>query len=143
MKKIYMMVLALVLSSAGVSVVAAEFDGKKPLLCASMEIMECVAGAECQRVTAEAIDAPNFLRVDLKKKQITVKRPNGRQQNSKIKSVAKQDEKLILQGVEDGRKELRDGLGWTVAIAEDSGKMVLTASGDEVAFVIFGACTPL
>jgi hypothetical protein len=30
-------------------------------------------------------------------------------------------------------------LNSTMAIAEDMGKMVLTASGDEVGFVVFGA----
>ena len=43
----------------------------------------------------------------------------------------------------DGVEGVRDGLGWTLAIAEDTGKAVLTASGDKVGFVIFGACTPL
>jgi hypothetical protein len=32
-------------------------------------------------------------------------------------------------------------VGWSLAIAEDTGKMVLTASGDDVGFVVFGACT--
>jgi hypothetical protein len=30
-----------------------------------------------------------------------------------------------------------------MAIAEETGKAVLTASGDQVGFVVFGACTPL
>ena len=53
------------------------------------------------------------------------------------------DGKLILQGAEDGYAEMRDGLGWTMAISEESGLVVLTTSGDEVGFVVFGACTPL
>ena len=53
------------------------------------------------------------------------------------------DGKLILQGAEDGVEGVRDGLGWTLAISEEIGRMVLTASGDNVGFVIFGACTPL
>ena len=53
------------------------------------------------------------------------------------------DSKLILQGAEDGVEGVRDGIGWTLAIAQDTGKMVLTASGDAVAFTIFGACTTL
>jgi hypothetical protein len=48
--------------------------------------------------------------------------------------------KLILQGAEDGVENVRDGLGWTAAISEESGKFILSASGEEVAFVIFGAC---
>ena len=40
---------------------------------------------------------------------------------------------LVLQGAQDGLKDVRDGVGWTVAIMEDTGRMVLTASGDMVA----------
>ena len=36
----------------------------------------------------------------------------------------------------------RDGHGWSIAISESTGKMVLTGSGDQVGLVIFGACTP-
>jgi len=53
------------------------------------------------------------------------------------------DGKLILQGAEDGVEGVRDGVGWTMAIAQETGKAVLTASGDQVGFVVFGACTPL
>ena len=49
----------------------------------------------------------------------------------------------MLQGAEDGYEDLRDGLGWTLSIAEDTGQVVLTASGDQVAFVVFGAALPL
>ncbi len=52
------------------------------------------------------------------------------------------DGKLILQGAEDGYQSVRDGLGWTITIAEDTGRVVMTASGDKVAFVVFGACLP-
>jgi hypothetical protein len=48
-----------------------------------------------------------------------------------------------LQGAEDGYEKMRDGLGWTMAISEESGQVVLTASGDQVAFVVFGAALPL
>jgi len=53
------------------------------------------------------------------------------------------DGKLILQGAEDGYEKMRDGLGWTMAISEATGQVVLTASGDQVAFVVFGAALPL
>ncbi len=36
----------------------------------------------------------------------------------------------------------RDGLGWSIAISESTGKMVLTGCGDQFGLVIFGACTP-
>jgi len=48
-----------------------------------------------------------------------------------------------LQGAEDGYDKMRDGLGWTMAISEATGQVVLTASGEQVAFVVFGAGIPL
>ena len=61
--------------------------------------------------------------------------------HSEIENLEKIDGKVILQGAEDGIEGVRDGLGWSMTIAEETGKMVLTASGDAVAFVMFGACT--
>jgi len=49
---------------------------------------------------------------------------------------------LYLQGAEDGYGGLEDGVGWTLAIEEDSGKGVLTGAMPGAAFVIFGVCTP-
>ena len=49
----------------------------------------------------------------------------------------------VLQGAEDGYTGVRDGLGWTISISGESGQVVLTASGDQVAFVVFGAALPL
>jgi len=43
---------------------------------------------------------------------------------------------------EEGRQGVQDGFGWTIAIMEDTGRMVLTASGDLVGDVAFGVCTP-
>jgi len=53
------------------------------------------------------------------------------------------DGELILQGAEDGYENMHDGLGWTMAISEATGQVVLTGSGEQVAFVVFGACLPL
>ena len=33
-----------------------------------------------------------------------------------------------------------DGLAWSMAINEDTGKLVLSAAGDGFAMVVFGAC---
>lgn len=34
-------------------------------------------------------------------------------------------------------------LGWSAAITQDRGRLVLSASGEGVAFVVFGACAAL
>jgi hypothetical protein len=120
---------------------AGDFDGSKPLLCALIDIVECGPGGNCQQLTAEDVGIPRFLKVNFKEKKITATQASGNKKNTTIKNSEHIDGKLILQGAEDGIEGVRDGVGWSLAIAEDTGKMVLTASGDDVGFVVFGACT--
>ncbi len=120
---------------------AADFDGSKPLLCAVIDIVECGSGGKCQQVTAGDVGIPRFLRVNFKEKKITATQASGNKKSTTIKNSEHIDGKLILQGAEDGIEGVRDGVGWSIAIAEDTGNMVLSASGDDVGFVVFGACT--
>ncbi len=120
---------------------AGDFDGSKELLCAVMDIIECVPGGKCMEVTAEEVGIPNFLRTNFEKKKLSATFADGSKKISPIVNSEKIDGKLILQGAEDGIEGVRDGLGWSLAIDENNGKMVLTASGEAVGFVMFGACT--
>ncbi len=69
-------------------------------------------------------------------KTIRATRPNGEPLDTVIGSTERNAGELILHGVEAGR-------GWSMAITEATGRMVLTASEDEVAFVVFGVCNGL
>jgi 6-phosphogluconate dehydrogenase len=120
---------------------AGDFDGSNPLICAVMDVVECQPGGKCQQVTAEDVGIPHFLKINFKEKKISATHADGRKKSTEIENFEKIDGKIIIQGAEDGIEGVRDGLGWSLAIAEESGKMVLTASGDEVGFVVFGACT--
>jgi hypothetical protein len=142
MKKLkFISLVLLCICIAPLQVTAGDFDGKKPLLCATIKTIECGDAGDCQQGGAESINVPQFFTIDFKKKSISGIRPSGEALNSKIERMEHVDGKLILQGAEDGVEGVRDGVGWSMAIAEDTGKMVLTASGDQVGFVVFGACT--
>ncbi len=119
---------------------AEDFGKANRLVCSVTKAFECEPDSGCEETSAKEINLPQFIKVDIKKKHITGIRPGGRTSETRIQSVQHMDEKLILQGAEDGRKGVRDGVGWTVAVMEDTGEMVLTASGDMVGFVAFGAC---
>ncbi len=112
------------------------FDGSLPLICASMEAYDCGPGEDCLRGTAESIDAAQFIRLDFEQKMARATLANGKERTTKIESLTQEEGKLILQGVQRG-------LGWSMTIAQENGAMTLTAAGDRMAFVIFGACTPL
>ena len=134
-------IMVTIICMFSVPAAAGNFDGSKDLLCAVMDIIECVPGGKCQEATAEEVGIPNFLRINFNEKKLSATFADGSQKISPIVNLEKIDGKVILQGAEDGIEGVRDGLGWSLAIDENNGKMVLTASGDAVAFVMFGACT--
>ncbi|MDJ0804502.1 MAG: hypothetical protein QNI89_15360 [Desulfobacterales bacterium] len=121
-------------------VMAGDFDGSKAVICAAQDVLECLPGGECKRVQTDEIDFPDFLKLDFKAKLIRARQLGRKDLKTDIEKMERVDGKLFLQGAEDGREGTKDGLGWTMAIDEESGKLVFSASGTEVAFVIFGAC---
>lgn len=48
----------------------------------------------------------------------------------------------MLSGSEDDPNKEKNGTAWNAVIDVASGKMVVSASGDRVAFAIFGSCVP-
>jgi hypothetical protein len=104
------------------------FDGTKPLLCASIEALDCDPGMPCDRGIPEIMGAPQFLRIDFAKNEIA-----GPLRTTTIRSMEKDDDQIILQGYEIG-------LGWTLAIDRNTGNMRITFAGGNVSIIIFGAC---
>jgi hypothetical protein len=141
MKLLGLIGLSIFISS--LTVWADDFDGSRPLLFSVISAMECTPDNGCRAVTIESVDFPQFLKIDLNKKTIGPVSESDARPDSAIERMERVDGKLILQGAEDGYESVRDGLGWTIAISEGTGRVVMTASGDQVAFVVFGACLPL
>ena len=121
---------------------AGDFDGSKPLLFSVKTILECSPNGESHIVTTQEMEMSQFFIVDCKKMTLSPFPPIPGRRDGVIKRLERIDGKLVLQGADDGIEHVRDGVGWTVAISEDTGRAVVTASGDDVGFVIFGACLP-
>ena len=135
MNKIKLMGLALLcIIVTPCSIAAADFDGSRPLLCATIETFECGSGIECQLGTAQSINLPQFLKIDFKDKKISGTRESGEVLSTKIENMEHGDGKLVLQGTQNNK-------GWSMLINEATGKMTITVSDDQVGFVVFGACT--
>ena len=112
---------------------AGKHDGSAPLLCVPIGVTECGAEGECKRGTAESVNLPQFIRVDVKAMAI---RSEEQKRESPIKTVEHMNGKLILQGTQGQR-------GWTMLIAEDTGQLSATVAADGEGFVVFGACAVL
>lgn len=100
--------------------------------------MQCTEEAGCEPVSLEGGNVPTFLDVDFKAG--VIRGPGRPRRTSKIVDMTQLDGKLFLQGAEDGMDGVGDGRARSIAIRADTGGMVLTASGDNVGFVVSGAC---
>jgi len=134
MRKIIGISLVTLLCTMPYSLAIAGFDGSAPLLCAVMEAFECNLDQDCNEGNLEAMNIPQFVRIDFKDQKISTPEGSGEKRESVIKNFARDNGMLIMQGIQNGR-------GWSIAVAEDTGKLTATSSGGMGGFVIFGACT--
>jgi hypothetical protein len=131
-----------VLAGFGLSIAVASGAAAQELpslLCASNVVMECTRVTGCLEVPAAAVDLPPFVRVDLANEAVTDPRQPD-QVRSVIEAIDAVDGKLILHGTDPGAPDVRDGVGWTATISEQTGEMVASAPGEGVAYLIFGSC---
>ncbi|MFZ0105523.1 MAG: hypothetical protein WAK92_01525 [Thiobacillus sp.] len=122
--------LSALIWALGSTVHAGDFDGSKLLICAPVQAMECYAGEECKMELPEAVGAPAFMRIDFNQRRVV-----GPKRSSAIETITADERQLLMQGIELGH-------AWSLALNYESGKMILTLAGNDVAFVLFGACTP-
>jgi hypothetical protein len=143
MNKLIGIILTIFICIAPFPVIAGDFDGSQPLICFLHDSMECTAGNACQKVEEEDINLPDILKVDVEDNSIRAVGEGDERRVTWIENTEHIDGKLILQGAEDGFENYNDGAGWTMVIMESNGDMVLTESGNRVAFILFGECVPM
>ncbi len=129
----------LVASVFGVTAVAADFDGSEPLICSFGQVVECVNGSECLAVTNASVDAPDFVKLDFRNKQI-VSTTAGEDSPASDINVTDLSTHLIVQGTQGSGQG--DALGYSLSIDKATGQMAAAGAGENAGFVIFGACTP-
>lgn len=116
---------------------ASGMDASKSIVCAVVDVVGCTETGACMEGTARGFDLPEFLIVDAQKSAVQAAYEAGHKDvSSPVKSSQKSGDHLIVQGVENGR-------GWDIAINTKSGRMSASGVGDEVSFLLFGACTSL
>ncbi len=131
-------VFVLVTSVFGVTAVAADFDGSKPLICSFGQVIECDAGSKCRVVSHDSVDAPEFVKLDFGKKQI-VSTTAGEDSPARDINVTDLTTHLIVQGTQGSGQG--NALGYSLSIDKATGQMAAAGAGENAGFVIFGACT--
>ena len=64
------LVFIILASFVGATASAADFDGSEMLMCSFARVVECDLGAECRNMTNESVDAPDFVKLDFKRKKV-------------------------------------------------------------------------
>jgi hypothetical protein len=139
---LWMIVVAVCIFTFPLSTQAGSFDGSLNLVCAPQVAIECGPDGKCEQAMAASVNLPNFFQVDFSAKELSAISESENKRTSQIKSMEFLDGKMFLQGADDGIEGVRDGLAWSMSISQDTGRLVVSASGGNEAFVIFGACTP-
>ena len=91
-------------------------------------------GSDCQRGTAESVGIPQFLKINFEEKTISSTPESGQARTTKIQNMESIAGRLIIQGVQNGK-------AWSMAINEETGKVVISVSDVMSGFIVFGACT--
>ena len=136
--KINLKTIALVLVTglyAG-STAATSIDGSVNLLCAALDVVGCENGPGCVEGQARDFELPQFMHIDFQNKLIRSKDDVEKKVVSAIQNLQKTDTQIIIQGVENDH-------GWSATINRESGNINFAASGPEVSFMVFAACTTL
>jgi hypothetical protein len=123
--------LSILLVVTAFDAAAADFDGSKPLICATMEAHTCDPGIVCNRSLPADIGAPKFLSLDFEKKAIT-----GPARTTPMLMVNKDLNQIVIEGMEMG-------YGWTLVVDSGDGSMTLMIVNSGDAFVLFGNCIAL
>ncbi len=136
-------VFVFVASCFSVTAIAAEFDGSETLLCSFAQIVECDIGVECRQVTNESVDAPDFVKLDFRRKQVVAISAGVETAPDDIDNVIDLASYVVVQGVQGGAEGAADSLAWSATISHSTGQITVAAAGENAGFVIYGACTPI
>ena len=103
-------------------------------LCSTSTIQVCFEDGVCNETFPWEANVPQFLVVDTKKKTLSTTKASGENRSTPIRTLQREEGKIILQGIEAGR-------AFSFVIDEATGWVTVAVSRDGMAVSVFGACT--
>lgn len=120
-----------------------DFNGSRPLFGVTGKIVEINRYKIIDDVDPNTVGLPQKFVIDFKSGRLRPSKDSPVRKTVEFRSVDHIENKLVIQGVDEGIEGVADGLAWSLTISKDNGRSVLSASGDGVAYVVFGVCKPV
>lgn len=123
--------------------IAGDFDGSKPLSGITGKIIEINQYKIIDDVDPDTVGLPKKFLIDFNSKTLRPSKDSLVRRTITFKSLEHIENKMVMQGIDEGVEGVDDGLAWSLTISKNNGNAVLSASGDGVAYVVFGVCKPI
>jgi hypothetical protein len=122
----------------GPAAFADDATGADRLLCHADTINICYDDGTCEAGSADALNLPQFIEVDLVAKRLSTTKASGLNRATAIESMKRPEGAgtIVLQGFEKGR-------AFSFVIEEKTGAVTIAVAGPSRGVTAFGACTPL
>ena len=123
--------------------IAGDFDGSKPLSGVTGKIIEINQYKIIDDVDPDTVGLPKKFLIDFNSKTLRPSKDSLVRRTITFKSLEHIENKMVMQGVDEGVEGVDDGLAWSLTISKKNGNAILSAAGDGVAYVVFGVCKPI
>ena len=141
MRKTGITIVAVLLGLLSLQVSAKDYE--HDIICAVVDVHICGYEETCADVKPSTINAPDFLKIDLKKNEIVGRRHDGSYGTFKVLEQMKTDRLILLQGMQEDEEDKDDAAAWSVTLHIETGRMSIAVSGEEAAYALFGNCHEL
>ena len=104
-------------------------------MCAFTDVYECETVTGCQRASLDAVNIPEFIVIDLDKKQLTGASMADTNRTEDIEGMTSTDKLVFLHGTQDEET-------WNATITLETGSLAGGITSGQSSFSVFGNCTP-
>jgi hypothetical protein len=113
---------------------ADDLTGSESFICTGWHAAVCNTEGVCDNTEAWRLNMPDFLRLDLRNKELFTPEGSDEPRASPIESIAREDNKIYLSGRQGTR-------GWSWIVNESSGEGTLALVTENSSVTIFTVCT--
>lgn len=93
-------------------------------------------------IEPRTVGLPTQFMIDFESKKLIPAKGSRVSRSVSFKEVDQIEDKLVVQGVDEGIEGVRDGVAWSLVISKSNGQSVLSVAGDGVAYAVFEVCKP-